>query len=730
MLKTTLLLGILAVLCSHLSAQITFKKKFPIQSAPISLDQTPDGRYWIGSLLLGRLTSLDAGGNVVQSMRLHGPDGYQANTITDLEGLADNGLYGLLEFSPNDSSGTSYLQLMRLDQAGELQWQRSLSPQNHYDILNSCLTKDDLENVYAARTIFNTVGLTTIQVFKVDPSGNLLWAKKYDLPSKVDLSTLTCLADGSVLVSAEYWHSSSNIFYKLDPQGGLVWAKTYADMQVYNQVELPGGDLIITAGKRSNGLYHIIRLDAQGNVKWAKNTNIRLGGSLFSTLCLNGEGNVLIMDGTYFPEAAPMICVSPDGNFLWAKNYDPCYRNLFTDGIATLDGGIAGTYGAKYFIKTDGQGDLASCPAFAVDLTFSSAQITSTNLVFPSTDLGPAPQHVFQMLPDTLTVSDFCYEPPPVNGLSLSSDTLCVGELLTAAATGDRPADAYYWEFTNGTPGLADSARVDSVFFTAYGEQPITLQIQYGSCRDTFQSSVQVTAFPAPDLGSDTVLCVSGVPLLLDAFIPQGQEYQWNDGSEESMQEISASGQYTVTVFAGLCAASDTIAVTFAEAPPGFSTDTTLCMDEPLQLSFAVPATASIYWNGSPGSGDFNFTGSGWVLRSVVYDAYCRFEDSIDVHRIDCTSPPPFYAPNVFKPDGAPDNAYFRIFCSEAVELRELKIYDRWGSLVFDSAGRADPVWDGQVKGQRAAPGVYVWRALLRRLGEETWQEGSVTLVR
>ena len=57
-------------------------------------------------------------------------------------------------------------------------------------------------------------------------------------------------------------------------------------------------------------------------------------------------------------------------------------------------------------------------------------------------------------------------------------------------------------------------------------------------------------------------------------------------------------------------------------------------------------------------------------------------------------------------------------------------MYDAWGSLVF-SSDNPDQGWDGQLRGERAPSGVYVYM-LSARLNDGTLieQHGNVTLVR
>ena len=76
-----------------------------------------------------------------------------------------------------------------------------------------------------------------------------------------------------------------------------------------------------------------------------------------------------------------------------------------------------------------------------------------------------------------------------------------------------------------------------------------------------------------------------------------------------------------------------------------------------------------------------------------------------------CVDNCPEYAlPNVFTPNGDGKNDFFRPFPYKHIQKIELRIYDRWGRLVFQT-DNADIVWDGRLKsnGERCASGTYFY---------------------
>jgi gliding motility-associated-like protein len=69
---------------------------------------------------------------------------------------------------------------------------------------------------------------------------------------------------------------------------------------------------------------------------------------------------------------------------------------------------------------------------------------------------------------------------------------------------------------------------------------------------------------------------------------------------------------------------------------------------------------------------------------------------------------PPVFVPNTFTPNGDGANDVLRVF---AIGLKEfdLRIYDRWGTLVFASRD-INTTWDGTYNGRRLNSGVYIYQ--------------------
>ena len=78
----------------------------------------------------------------------------------------------------------------------------------------------------------------------------------------------------------------------------------------------------------------------------------------------------------------------------------------------------------------------------------------------------------------------------------------------------------------------------------------------------------------------------------------------------------------------------------------------------------------------------------------------------------------PVYWPNIISANEDNNNDYFNIFGGPAVDgIENLKVYDRWGNLMYDGAPQINSYtdgWDGTFNGQDVNPGVYAWLASIR----------------
>lgn len=95
------------------------------------------------------------------------------------------------------------------------------------------------------------------------------------------------------------------------------------------------------------------------------------------------------------------------------------------------------------------------------------------------------------------------------------------------------------------------------------------------------------------------------------------------------------------------------------------------------------------------------------------------------------------YIPNVFSPDDDGMNDVFTILTGESPiqEIEMLKVYDRWGNLMYE-ANHFDPLderfgWNGRYKGKPMDNGVYIYFVSIKYIdGTEEELSGDITLAK
>jgi gliding motility-associated-like protein len=167
--------------------------------------------------------------------------------------------------------------------------------------------------------------------------------------------------------------------------------------------------------------------------------------------------------------------------------------------------------------------------------------------------------------------------------------------------------------------------------------------------------------------------------------------------------------------------------ITLDDGPETFlGADSLICPGTTIVLNSPYPET---YWNGSILGTIFEVTMPGTVYAKAKNEQGCWINDTVQI--LQCCSLKTIYVPNVFTPGSTDENSQFCIFPSPSCSEILLRVYDRWGSLVYESR-QADNCWDGSWRGKEAASGVYVW--VLEFFSNESRQHsvirGDVTLLR
>lgn len=246
---------------------------------------------------------------------------------------------------------------------------------------------------------------------------------------------------------------------------------------------------------------------------------------------------------------------------------------------------------------------------------------------------------------------------------------------------------------------------------------------------------MEVQALPVASVFGDTVVCANSPAQL---YAAGGESYTWSTGQTGSAISVEPleTTVYQLVVLTGIC--YDTTYITVEAIPlPDVNTnsDTTITLGGQVQLI----ATGGEEYSWSPAT-DLScstcFNPIAIPSETIVYcveaisDRGCADTACVKIEVTDeCET---FFIPNAFAPErgGHEMNDCFRPFGEECFASMRMRVFDRWGELVFESDSFED-CWDGNYQGKKVNSGVFVYyfEGVLIN-GEPFYRKGNVTVIR
>jgi hypothetical protein len=202
----------------------------------------------------------------------------------------------------NHSLGSNYdYWILKIDQAGSIQWQKCLGGLNNDDAYDIQLTADHgfivagISASNGGNVTFNH-GYNDYWVVKLDSLGNLQWQKTYGGSGSDVANSIQQTNDGGYIiagytnsndddVSGNHQTSTNATFdiwiIKLDGIGGIQWEKCYggwSDETAYSIKQTSEGGYVVAGlnnynggditGSHGGGDFWIVKLDTQGIIQW------------------------------------------------------------------------------------------------------------------------------------------------------------------------------------------------------------------------------------------------------------------------------------------------------------------------------------------------------------------------------------------------------------------------------------------------------------------------------
>ena len=270
-----------------------------------------------------------------------------------------------------------------------------------------------------------------------------------------------------------------------------------------------------------------------------------------------------------------------------------------------------------------------------------------------------------------------------------------------------------------------------------------------GRCSATDIVVVNVNAAPVPDAGVNGFICY-GQTYTLQAS--GGTQYAWSPPDYLSNPHIANPVSsaphdmtYTLTIVSDMngCGSLFTDEMTLDVTPPikinTYPFDTVVYNGAQLHL-LAVPTDPDVInfsWTPVSGLDNGSIAGptvtAGAIGDDIVYQvtgstiAGCKGEGYVHVK---VYKGPDIYVPTGFTPNGDGRNDRFVPFPVGIKSLNYLRVYNRWGQLVFATT-RLHDGWDGTIKGVAQPTGTFVWMIqAVTDQGKVITKKGTVTLIR
>lgn len=646
-----------------------------------------------------------------------------------------------------------HLNLTRLRPAGEIVWSNDYT--FPFPLVAGALESwPAYQSFLFAGLFYDAESLPSAMLSRVNQDGTLLWTKAFPLDTSILINNVgkvdvRGLPEGRALVGAGPLSFALNTgandlsLMKVDPFGDLIWGKNYC-FSCEADVDLTFGNVALTADSGyvvcggvqyqdfpsgTNQDVFLMKVDTAGQLLWARSYN------------LPDTISPLYFESGFAATVLPNGHIAIVGDF----NYEQT-TTLVKDGL---------------ILEVDAMG--VPVKALRVNLDASLHDVYLNHVVaLDSHTLVIPGSSVQDTIPFAGVENNFLFQ------LNLNDETIgwsanyyseIVAPLITPT-NGFSPLPGGYAYLANFSEGI-DTYYPNLIIADANGrtacQEPIGLVVKPVIAIETTDFTAQVKELtgaedfdpvsvpfdeydidvPVLDLGPSELFC-EPTTKLLDATVPGAESYVWSNGATSPQILAEVPGTYFVedTSHVECWILRDT--VSFNILPPPFvsiAADTTgFCEIGQVTLIASAVGAESLFWNTGATTATITVTQEG--LYTVQAENMCGTTiESISLVLPDCDGPPMecrLEFPNAFTPDNDGSNDRFRPLsnCEVFGEYR-LRIYSRWGELVYESTEPAQG-WDGQYKENPMASDLYAWILEYRFPEEEETklEKGEVTLVR
>ncbi len=330
----------------------------------------------------------------------------------------------------------------------------------------------------------------------------------------------------------------------------------------------------------------------------------------------------------------------------------------------------------------------------------------------------------------------------PIADFSIKNSCQQSTVLLDSSYANSGTINNWYWTLGNGTSSTKQNPTIS---YLTSGAKTISLAVKSleGCISDTVYKNLVADPQPFPSMTfADACKNTSVSFIAADASANSRLSWSWNFGdgfigSGNPAQHIySAAGNYNVSLYAATqngCM-SNTIQkmINIYGTNANAGSDINAAELQPVQLQGSGGTTYQ--WSPPFGLNNPNIPNPIAILSKDQTYYLTAFTpqgcSSVDTITIKVYKGPELYVPNAFSPNNDDLNDVFKVIAVGIIEVKYLRIYNRWGQRVFETSDFSRG-WDGIFNGEKQPPDVYVWVTSARDFkGNLLFRKGFVMLVR
>jgi hypothetical protein len=295
----------------------------------------------------------------------------------------NDGGYIIVGYTKSNTFGGSDVNLLRVNQAGEIIWTKTFGTYGDDSGLSVHQTSDGGFIIAGYANYHGVFDYGDVYIIKTDSSGNAAWIKNMGAINSDDSDFGTDVkqtGDGGYIITGwtrSFGPTGTDVYLiKTNNFGDTLWTKRYggnSDERSYSVLQTSDGGYLIAGGSGSYNLInydvYLIKTDSSGNMIWSK-VLVSLNNEYCNAIQQTNDGGYIIIGNTSSSGAGGsdifLIKIDTSANIAWSKTYGGVNDDYGSSVQQTNDGGYIMTgsttsYGAGYFdvylIKTDNTGD-------------------------------------------------------------------------------------------------------------------------------------------------------------------------------------------------------------------------------------------------------------------------------------------------------------------------------------------------------------------------------------